>query len=168
MEWLIKEWNKSTGAYIRTLGYLKSVHYKAQCNDTSDLRFGALLNEILTVEVYNSNEAKLTVGAWVSFEANNNPAADDDSRTAGYDDSNYTFYGIYKIDQIIDGKGFYSFVAYSVTHDLNVDYSARLKELGDSGSFPMTILQQDMEKIKTFIRNFDAMRDIFAPFRLPA
>lgn len=139
MEWRIKEWNTSTGAYKRTLGYLKSVSYKAQCNDTSDFRFGSLLSEVLTVEIYNSTETKLTQGAWVSFEANNNPAADDDSRTAGYDDSNYTFYGIYKIDQIIDGKGFYSFVAYSVTHDLNVDYSARLKELGDSGSFPMTI-----------------------------
>ena len=139
MEWLIKEWNTSTGAYKRTLGYLKSVNYKAQCNETSDLRFGCLLNEVLTVEVYDSTEAKLTQGAWVSFEANNNPAATDASRTAGYTDSNYTFYGIYKVDQVIDGKGFYTFVAYSVTHDLNVDYSARLKELGNSGSFPMTI-----------------------------
>lgn len=139
MEWVIKEWNTSTGAYIRTLGYLKSVRYKAQCNDTSDLRFGSLLNEVLTVDIYNSTETKLTHGAWVSLEANNNPAADDDSRSDGYTDSNYTYYGIYKIDQITDGKGFYSFIAYSVTHDLNVDYSARLKELGDSGSFPMTI-----------------------------
>lgn len=140
MEWLIKEWNTSTGAYIRTLGYLKSVHYKAQCNDTSDLRFGSLLNEILTVEVYNSNEAKLTAGAWVSFEAKNNPAADDASRAQGFTDTEYTFYGIYKVDQVTDGNGYYAFTAYSSTHDLNVDYSARLKYLGDSGSFPMTAL----------------------------
>jgi hypothetical protein len=138
MEYRLKEWNPTTGAEVRTLGFLKSVNYQANCDDTSDLRFGSLLNEILTVEVFNSSEAKLTQGAWVSFEIRNNPAADDASREQGFVDTEWTFYGVYKVDRVVDGNGFYTFVAFPSTHDLNVDYSARLKYLGDSGAFPMT------------------------------
>lgn len=137
MEWRIKQWVPLTGNYYRTLGYLKSVHYKAQCNDTSDFRFGSFLNEVLTVEIYYSDEQKITAGSWVTLEANNNPAATDASRTAGYQDSNWTYYGLYKVSSVEDGKNSYTFTAYSVTHDLNTDYSARLKYLGDSGMFPM-------------------------------
>lgn len=138
MEYKIKEFNPSTGAYVRTLGLIKSVNYHAQCNGTSDIRCGAFLNETLTVEVYDSNEAKIEQGAWVSLEIKNNPAATVQSRFRGFTDIEYTFYGIYKVDKVANASNTYTFTAYSSVHDLNVDYSARLKTLGDNGAFPMT------------------------------
>lgn len=138
MEYRFKQFLPSIGAYIRTLGYIKSVNYHAQCNDSSDLRFGSLLNETLTVEVFDSSEQRVPVGAFVSFEAKNNPAATEDSRQDGWADTEWTYYGVYKVYSVTDGKGYYSFTAYSAVHDLDVDYSARLKYLGDNGAFPMT------------------------------
>lgn len=134
MDYKIREWNSSTGAEIREVGYLKSVHYFGRCNTSTDLRYGNLFDETLTVEVFNSSETRLTVGAYISCEVSNNPPI------TGQQWPQYTFYGYFKIDSITDIKGGYVVRAYNTLHDLNIDYSVRLKELATNNSFPMSLL----------------------------
>ena len=116
------------------MGYLKSVNYSARCNNSTDLRYGNFYDESVTIEIFDSTEARLTEGAFISLEIKNNPTIANQSWPE------YTFYGFFKVDKVKDIKMGYSATAYNVTHELNIDYSARLRELYDNGSFPMTAL----------------------------
>ena len=106
---------------------IKSVRYQGDCNTASDLRFGAALSESVEVEVFNDANVMLQKGHYIKVEIQN-----------GINGA-WTYYGRYKVDKVVSHEISYTAYAYDCIFDLDVDFSARLKELNDNGAFPMLL-----------------------------
>lgn len=114
---------------------IKSVRYQGDCNTASDLRFGAALSESVEVEVFNDTNVMLQKGHYIKVEIQN-----------GIDGA-WTYYGRYKVDKVVSHEISYTAYAYDCIFDLDVDFSARLKELNDNGAFPMTMARLAEEAV---------------------
>lgn len=131
---LYRESYSGTSQY--TLKGLKSVHYTAQSNSEDNIRYGSIYSTRLEIEVYYTDHPKIAVGEIINLAArrNFNSSFEEQSSANTYliDD-----FEVYEVKE--ESKNTYKVVAYDGLKRLDIDYSARLRELNDNGSFPMTI-----------------------------
>lgn len=126
---------------------VKSIHLKKQSNDEGDLRFGAVISSYFEAEIYKSSSTiPISVGDKImvyqrhdyneAFEPIDTPQSED--------------IGQFVVSDVFDvSRSVYRFIAYDCLNDLDVDFSARLKELNDNGSFPM-LMKDLLDEVASF------------------
>lgn len=131
----------------RKINRVKSIHLKKQSNDEGDLRFGAVISSYFEAEIYKSSSTiPISVGDKImvfqrhdyneEFEPIDTPRSED--------------IGEFVVSDVFDvSRSVYRFIAYDCLNDLDVDFSARLKELNDNGSFPM-LMKDLLDEVASF------------------
>lgn len=126
---------------------VKSIHLKKQSNDEGDLRFGTVISSYFEAEIYKSSSTiPISVGDKImvyqrhdyneAFEPIDTPQSED--------------VGQFVVSDVFDvSRSVYRFIAYDCLNDLDVDFSARLKELNDNGSFPM-LMKDLLDEVASF------------------
>lgn len=115
---------------------IKSLRYQGDCNTSQDMRFGVCLSESVEIEWFNDAVVPVR-GNHLKVEIQNSL------------DNAWTNYGKFKVDRVEKHDITSTVYAYDSTHDLDVDFSARLKELNDNGAFPMSVTDLVLEALET-------------------
>lgn len=115
---------------------IKSLRYQGDCNTSQDMRFGVCLSESVEIEWFNDAIVPVK-GNHLKVEIQNSL------------DNAWTNYGKFKVDRVEKHDITSTVYAYDSTYDLDVDFSARLKELNDNGAFPMSVTDLVLEALDT-------------------
>lgn len=115
---------------------IKSLRYQGDCNTSQDMRFGVCLSESVEIEWFNDAVVPVR-GNHLKVEIQNSL------------DNAWTNYGKFKVDRVEKHDITSTVYAYDSTYDLDVDFSARLKELNDNGAFPMSVTDLVLEALDT-------------------
>lgn len=116
---------------------VKSVHYKAQCNHEENIRFGAVISKYIEVDAYIVNDDNIvSIGEQVQliWRHDYNEDFTPKNTITGEYIAGFRVYDVQMVD-----RSTYRFTAYDDIKKLEKDYSARLRELNDNGSFPIPL-----------------------------
>lgn len=124
------------GTSYNYLDGLKSIHYKEQSNNEENMRFGSIYPVYLEFDVYYTSHPMITVGEIIRLNVKRNfdSSFEEQSTTNSYYVHEFQVYEVKS-----EGRNTYKVIAYDGLKKLDADYSARLRELNNNGSFPMTL-----------------------------